>query len=269
MPEEVVEEFETLLLQREGPVATVLLNRPERLNAMYTCMFEELAEVFARIRADDSMRVVVLTGAGRAFCAGGDIKLDVSQVGDWSARTMLYENDIAHRVILDIRSLRKPVIARVNGVAVGGGCDLALACDIVIASEDASFGEFWVRRGLIPGMGAAQMLPFLVGTHRAKALLFTGDRIDAVEAERIGLINAVVAPGELDATVGALATRLANMPTMAVGAVKQMVHHVTDRGLSEQFQISAYGYHLLSHTEDYGEGVAAFEERREPRFEGR
>src|SRR4051794_456111 len=118
MPQEVVEEYETLLLQREGPVATVLLNRPDRLNAMYTRMFEEFSQAFARIRDDDTMRVVIVTGAGRAFCAGGDINLDVSQVGGWSARTMLYENDIAHRMIRDIRTLPRPVIARVNGVAV-------------------------------------------------------------------------------------------------------------------------------------------------------
>jgi 2-(1,2-epoxy-1,2-dihydrophenyl)acetyl-CoA isomerase len=269
MATELVQDYETIRLEREGPVATVMLNRPERLNAMYTRMFEEISEAFAAIRADDSMRVVVVTGAGRAFCAGGDIKLDVSQVGAWEPRTMVYENEIAHRVIRDIRELPRPVIARVNGVAVGGGCDLALACDVVIASTDASFGEFWVRRGLLPGMGGTQFLPFLVGTHRAKELLFTGDRIGADEAARIGLINRAVAPGDLDEAVDALAQRLANMPTMAIGVIKKMVHNVTDAGMEQTFQISTSAYHMLSHTEDYGEGVAAFQEKREPDFNGR
>jgi 2-(1,2-epoxy-1,2-dihydrophenyl)acetyl-CoA isomerase len=268
MSTEVVHEYETIRLEREGPVATVLLNRPERLNAMYTKWFEEFSEAFELIRRDDSMRVVVITGAGRAFCAGGDIKLDVSQTGSWDPRTMVYENEIAQRVIRDIRQLPRPVIARVNGVAVGGGCDLALACDIVIASTDASFGEFWIRRGLLPGMGGAQLLPFLVGSHRAKELLFTGERIDAEEAARIGLINRAVAPDALDDAVDTLAARLANMPTMAIGMVKKMVHSVTDAELESQFQVSTSSYHLLSATEDYREGVRAFEEKREPVFKG-
>jgi 2-(1,2-epoxy-1,2-dihydrophenyl)acetyl-CoA isomerase len=269
MATDLVQEYETIRLEREGPIATVLLNRPDRLNAMYTKLFEEFSDAFEQIRADDSMRVVVITGAGRAFCAGGDIKLDVSQVGSWEPKTMVYENEIGHRMIRDIRQLPRPVIARVNGVAVGGGCDLALACDIVIASTEASFGEFWIRRGLLPGMGGAQMLPFLVGTHRAKELLFTGDRIDAEEAARIGLINRAVAPEELDDAVDAMAQRLANMPTMAIGVIKKMVHNVTDGELESQFQISTAAYHMLSHTEDYAEGVAAFQEKREPVFKGR
>lgn len=269
MAAELIHEYETILLERDGAVATLTLNRPDRLNAMYTRLFEEFSEAFALIRAEESLRAVVITGAGRAFCAGGDIKLDVSQVQEWGPRTTLYENEIAHRMIRDIRELPRPVIARVNGPAVGGGCDLALACDIVIASTEASFGEFWVRRGLVTGMGGAQMLPWLVGAHKAKELLFTGDKIDGEEAARIGLVNRTVDPEQLDEEVRVMADRLAAMPTMAIGVAKQMVHSVTDVGLGDRFAVSTYAYHLLSHTDDYAEGVKSFEDRREPRFEGK
>jgi 2-(1,2-epoxy-1,2-dihydrophenyl)acetyl-CoA isomerase len=267
--QETVADFETVRLLRDGDVATVLLNRPERLNAMYTKVFEDFSAAFALIREDETMRAVVVTGAGRGFCAGGDITLDLAEVNGWDTHRHLYENEIGHRMIRDVRELPRPVIAKVNGPAVGGGCDLALACDIVIASTDAVFGEFWVRRGLPTGMGGAQLLPFLVGTHKAKELLFTGDRVDGEEAARIGLVNRTVAPDALDAEVDALARRLAAMPTVAIGVVKKMVHTVTDRELETQFQISTHAYHLLKHTEDHAEGVAAFQESREPVFRGR
>jgi 2-(1,2-epoxy-1,2-dihydrophenyl)acetyl-CoA isomerase len=265
----VMREYEHLVLEQDGRVATLSLNRPERMNSLYTPVFEEFVDALELLRDDASVRVVVVTGKGRAFCAGGDIKLDVAEVGEWDASRMIYENEIAHRMILGLRDLPKPVIARVNGVAVGGGCDLALACDIVIASTDAKFGEFWIRRGLTPGMGGAHMLPRLVGTHRAKQLLFTGELVDAERAAEMGMINAAVAPEDLDEEVGRMAAHLANMPTVTIRAVKKLVDSAFDMTLQDHLHLTTYSAHFVSQTEDYAEGVAAFQEKREPDFKGR
>jgi 2-(1,2-epoxy-1,2-dihydrophenyl)acetyl-CoA isomerase len=268
MPE-TIREYEHLLLERDGRIARLWLNRPERMNSLYTPVFEEFVDALELLRDDQSARVVVISGKGRAFCAGGDIKLDVAEVGNWDASRMIYENEIAQRMILGIRELPKPVIARLNGVAVGGGCDLALACDIVIGSTHASLGEFWIRRGLTPGMGGAWMLPRLVGTHRAKQILFSGELVPAERAAAIGMINAAVAPDELDAEVDALAAQLANMPTVTIRAVKKLVDSAFDMTLADHFHLTTYSAHFVSQTEDYAEGVAAFQEKREPDFKGR
>jgi 2-(1,2-epoxy-1,2-dihydrophenyl)acetyl-CoA isomerase len=244
MPD-TIREYEHLLLERDGRIARLWLNRPERMNSLYTPVFEEFVDALELLRDDQSARVVVISGKGRAFCAGGDIKLDVAEVGNWDASRMIYENEIAQRMILGIRELPKPVIARLNGVAVGGGCDLALACDIVIGSTDASLGEFWIRRGLTPGMGGAGL--------------------DAA----IGMINAAVAPDELDTQIDAPATQLANMPTVTIRAVKKLVDSAFDVTLADHFHLTTYSAHFVSQTEDYAEGVAAFQEKREPDFKGR
>lgn len=262
-------DYQHILVERDGPVGTVWLNRPERMNALYTPVFEEFLDAIDGLAKDPEVRVVVISGKGRGFCAGGDIQLDVSQVGRWDATTTIYENEIGHRMVLDLIEMPKPVIARVNGPAVGGGCDLALACDIVIASEDAGFGEFWIRRGLTPAMGGAYFLPRLVGTHLAKQILFTGELVSATRAAEIGMINAVVPAEELDRAVAEMATRLAAMPTLAVRQVKKMVEASFDVTLADHLETTTHTAFFLSKTEDYAEGVAAFEERREPSFKGR
>jgi 2-(1,2-epoxy-1,2-dihydrophenyl)acetyl-CoA isomerase len=266
---ETIKEYEFLLLERDGPVARLWINRPDRLNALYTPVFEEFVDAVAQVRDDREVRVVVVSGKGRAFCAGGDIKLDVAEVGKWDPATLIYENEICHRMIQGLLDLPKPVIGRVNGPAVGGGCDLALACDILIASTDAYLGEFWVRRGLTPGMGGAWFLPRLVGPHLAKQILFTGERVSAERAAQIGMINAAVAPEDLDAEVDALAAQLANMPTITLRAIKKLADSAFEMSLADHFHTTTYSAHFVSQTEDYAEGVAAFEERREPRFRGR
>jgi 2-(1,2-epoxy-1,2-dihydrophenyl)acetyl-CoA isomerase len=262
-------EYEHILLEREGPIATLWLNRPQRMNSLYTPVFEEFEDAVARVAKDDEARVLVVAGKGRAFCAGGDIKLDVSEVGKWDAARTLHENEIGHRMVQDLLELPKPVIARVQGAAVGGGCDLALACDIVIASTEGSFGEFWIRRGLTPGMGGAHFLPRLVGVHIAKQILFTGELVTAERAAAIGMINAVVAPEELDAEVAKMAAQLANMPTVTIRAVKRLVDSSFDMTLADHLESATYMAHFVSKTDDYAEGIAAFEEKREPRFRGR
>jgi enoyl-CoA hydratase/carnithine racemase len=227
-----------------------------------------MLSALAMAGADETIRSVVITGTGdRAFCAGGDMKLDLAVIADYGPTQLLEECKESQDMVRAIRDLPKPVIARVNGVAVGGGCDLALCCDIVIASANASFGEFWVRRGIIPDMGGAYLLPRLVGTHRAKELLFTGDRIDAEEAARIGMINRAVPVDALDDEAYGMARRLANMPTVAIGAIKELVNREPD--IDQYLETARHALFTMTHTEDHREGVAAFGQKREPVFRGR
>lgn len=267
---DVIETYETVVLEHRDAVAQIRINRPERLNALYQQVYLDVLAALAQVAATDGLRCLVLTGTGeRAFCAGGDMKLDLDVISTYPVKQLLEECQESQDMIRAIRNLPKPVIARVNGVAVGGGCDLALACDLVIASETASFGEFWVRRGIIPDMGGAYLLPRLVGTHRAKELLFTGDRITAAEAERIGLINRTVAAEQLDAEVYGLAERLAAMPTLAIGVTKELVNRSLERDIDTYFELTKMALHAMAHSEDHREGVDAYLEQREPRFQGR
>lgn len=265
---EMVKEFETVVMERDGAVAQLRLNRPERMNSLIQQVYLDMLSGLAIAAGDETIRSLVITGTGeRAFCAGGDMKLDLAVIADYGPAQLLEECKESQDMVRAVRDLPKPVVARVNGVAVGGGCDLALCCDIVIASENASFGEFWVRRGIIPDMGGAYLLPRLVGTHRAKELLFTGDRIDAAEAARIGMINRVVAPEALDDEAYGMARRLANMPTLAIGAIKELVNREPD--IDQYYETARHALFTMTHTEDHKEGVAAFEEKREPVFKGR
>jgi 2-(1,2-epoxy-1,2-dihydrophenyl)acetyl-CoA isomerase len=265
---EEVRALETMVLERDDAVAQIRIDRPERMNAMYFQFYLDMVELIEDVREDDSMRALVLTGTGeRAFCAGGDMKLDLSMIADYGPKQLIDECKDSQDMVRAIRGLPKPVLARVNGVAVGGGCDLALSCDIVIASTSAYFGEFWIRRGIIPDMGGAYLLPRLVGTHRAKELLFTGDTITAEDAAAIGMINRAVAPEDLDDDVYGLAKRLAAMPTMSIGAIKEFMHNEPD--LDTYFELARHALVTMTHTEDHIEGVAAFNEKREPTFKGR
>jgi enoyl-CoA hydratase/carnithine racemase len=265
---ETIKEFETVVMERDGGVAQLRLNRPERLNSLIQQVYLDMLSALAMAGADETIRSVVITGTGdRAFCAGGDMKLDLAVIADYGPTQLLEECKESQDMVRAIRDLPKPVIARVNGVAVGGGCDLALCCDIVIASTNASFGEFWVRRGIIPDMGGAYLLPRLVGTHRAKELLFTGDRIDAEEAARIGMINRAVPVDALDEVAYGMARRLANMPTVAIGAIKELVNREPD--IDQYLETARHALFTMTHTEDHREGVAAFEQKREPVFRGR
>jgi 2-(1,2-epoxy-1,2-dihydrophenyl)acetyl-CoA isomerase len=267
VPFELIHQYETVALERDGALAQVRIDRPSRMNALYDQVYLDLIDAVARVAADGELRALVLTGTGdRAFCAGGDMKLDLAEIADYAPERLLRESKTATDSIDCLRELRKPVIARVNGVAVGGGCDLALACDIVIASANASFGEFWVRRGIVPDMGGAYLLPRLIGMHKAKELLFTGDRISAQEAADIGLINRTVAPEELDDAAYGLAHRLAAMPTMAIGAIKHLLHSEPD--IETYWELVRLGLFTMTSTDDHREGVAAFHERREPQFVG-
>lgn len=249
-------DYETLKVERDGPVATLTLNRPAQMNALYRQSYFDLVDALAWARDDESVRVVVMTGAGdRAFCAGGDKHLDLPVLSGLGSAGMVTDARIAQSAILAIRELDKPVIARVNGVAVGGGCDIALACDIVIASRTASFGAFWILRGILPAMGGGYFLPRLVGTHRAKELIFTGDRIDAEEAERIGMINRVVDAGELDDAVYGLARRIAERSALALGISKKLIDVHAEGSLASYFEAAGWADAMLVQGDEHAAGV--------------
>ena len=280
--EEVIQEFKNIIISSEGGVTTITLNRPEKRNAMSPELMEEFAKALDKLAKDDGTRTVVITGAGEAFCAGGDVKLDVAKVGEYvsdmkskrKSRMSIMAQAAKHanalmQPIKKIASMEKPVIAAVNGFAVGGGCDLAMVCDIRIASEKAKFGEFYVRRGLVPDLGGTYFLPRLVGISRAKLLTFTGDLIDAKEAERIGLVDEVVPEEKFESTVYDLAKKLAKGPTKAIGAAKREINKALNMTLDESLSAAMSAQLPLIQTEDYKEGYTAFLEKRDPVYKGK
>ena len=258
-----------VLETREGAVATLTMNRPDRLNALNVELSTGLAAAIARVAEDPQIRVVVLTGAGRAFCSGGDLKLIQEARGRGASRELEPLLRAGVEIVVEMRTMPKPIIAAVNGPAAGAGMNLALACDIRIASEQAVLGQNFARVGLFPDYGGTFLLPRLVGASRAAEMFYTGEMIDAREAERLGLLNHVVAPERLTAETRALAERLAQAPPLAVRAVKQVLFG-NDRAELEralEFEVTTQMRCFLS--EDCGEGIRAFFEKRPPRFEGR
>jgi 2-(1,2-epoxy-1,2-dihydrophenyl)acetyl-CoA isomerase len=260
-------DYQKLILTRENGIATVMLNRPEVLNALDTQLSEELGLAIEEISEDDATRVLIITGAGRGFCAGGDMKSLPINPGDMVGTTEALEK--WHKTLLSIRQLEKPVIASVNGVAVGAGMDLALMCDMRIASENARFGQAYVRIGGVPDSGGTYLLPHLIGTAKACELLMTGDIIDAIEAERIGLVNKVVPADKLEPATMELATRLAEGPPKAIGLIKRAVYMSLTQDIASALRYIAIMTGLCLQTEDAKEGIAAFAEKRPPVFKGK
>lgn len=257
-----------VLLRKEEGLAWITMNRPEVLNAWDIEMMDDLVRILSEVGEDEEVRAVVITGAGRAFSAGGDIKMQ-QQALDQPLAKKLERIIFAQRITRHIADMEKPVIAAVNGVAVGAACDMALTCDIRIASENASFGEVFVKRGLIPDMGSMFFLPRFVGIAKAKELIFSGDIIDAREAETIGLVNKVVPADKLETETMELAKRLASGPTKAIGLAKKVINKslVTDLETSLDYAIQAQT--ICYYTEDHAEATRAFLEKREPQFKGR
>lgn len=260
--------LERFILEKGEGIAVITLNRPETLNALDVRAFEELDEMGAELREDGEVRVLILTGAGRAFCSGVDVSLiDVlTKLPPAAFRRKVIE---LQGVFSSLEEMEKPVIAAVNGFALGAGCDLALACDLRIASEKAMLGEQYIKVGLIPDMGGTQRLSRLVGIGKAKELIFTGDMINGREAVRIGMVNRVVAPEELLLTAKSLAKRLAQGPSVAIGVAKLAINRSRGVDIYSGLEYESYGQSLCMGTEDRAEGVAAFLEKREPRFKGR
>lgn len=258
-----------VLVEIAERIGTVTLNRPDRLNALDGGLAVALADALERLAEDADVRGIVITGAGRAFCAGADLQYlsDLIERGDVAEAAVLVQS--GDRVLHAIRAAPKPVIGAVNGPAAGGGANLALACDLRIASERASIGQTFNRVGLAPDWGGTYLLPRLVGPARAAELIFTGRMVDAAEAERLGLFNRVVPEERFDAEVRALARTLAAKPPRAIARAKAALVRSLHADLDEMLELELRAQKECFATDDAREGVRAFLERREPRYRGR
>jgi 2-(1,2-epoxy-1,2-dihydrophenyl)acetyl-CoA isomerase len=261
--------YETVQLEMRDAVAVITLNRPAALNALTVELARELRSSIAEAR-ERGARAVVLTGAGRAFCAGGDLR-EMRQLAEKEGRVEAFFDEplrVIHDCIRLIRETPLPVIAAVNGVATGGGCNFALACDIVLAAESAQFNQAFVKVGLTPDCGGTFILPRLVGWKRAAELLMTGDMVDARRAAEMGMINRTVADAELMPEALELASRLASAPTAALARIKRMLDASAANDLNAQLELEHEAQLQSGQTKDFREGVAAFIEKRPPRFTG-
>jgi 2-(1,2-epoxy-1,2-dihydrophenyl)acetyl-CoA isomerase len=262
--------MDEILVERDGGVVWATLNRPEKKNALTLAMAADLVEVLAEVESRPEDRVVLLTGAGGAFSSGADLTDPeaVVAIAAGPAAALASVRRI-HALPLALHRLSKPVVAAVAGVAAGAGCNLALACDLVVAASDARFCEIFVRRGLTLDFGGSWLLPRLVGLHRAKELAFLGEMVDAVRAEAIGLVNRVVATEDLERESRELAGRLAAGPPVALAAMKQALHQGLSLSLAESIEGEVLAQTVCVSTADTAEAMRAFIERREPRFHGR
>ena len=249
---------------RDGAVLTITLNRPEVLNAFTSAVHKALAAALKQARSAD-VRAVVLTGAGRGFCVGQDLTEFREAAGDIGARL----RSTYHPNILALRALEKPVLAAINGPAAGAGISLACACDLRIAADDATFVPAFINIGLVPDMGGTYHVRRLLGTARAFEFMATGRRLTAAEAQAWGLVSEVVDAERLQARAAERAAELAALPTRGVALTKRLFDHAEHATLEEQLELEAQLQAAATQTEDFREGVAAFLEKREPRFEGR
>ncbi|MBI4287038.1 MAG: enoyl-CoA hydratase [Chloroflexi bacterium] len=259
--------YSRIILEKSEGVARITLNRPDVMNSLDMDMLKEIDSALTDIEGDSSLRAVVITGKGKAFCAGADLK----QIGSFatSPQGMLGFLRIIHGLYNRIEAFPKPVIAAINGMALAGGLELTLTCDIVYAAADAKIGDQHANFGLVAGAGGSQRLPRIIGMRRAKELLYTGDWISAQEAERIGLVNKVVPADKLDAEVMALAKKLVGHSPMATRTVKTLVNRGMQMELPDGLELEMNMGALLFTTEDLQEGLKAFQERRKPNFPGR
>ena len=258
--------YDTILFEQSEAVARITLNRPERLNSFTAHMHEELRDALARA---EKARVVILTGAGRGFCAGQDLNDRAVASDDQPVDLGIAVESGWNPLIKGLRAMKQPVIARVNGVAAGAGANIALACDLVIAARSARFIQSFSAIGLIPDSGGSWILPRLIGQARAMGLALTGEALPAETAEQWGLIWKCVDDDSLDAEVDALAGKLAALPPLGLSAIKAIIRSTWERTLDQELDLQRDEMRRLGFTEDYREGVAAFLEKRTPRFAGR
>jgi len=247
-------------------VATITLNRPEVYNALNDEITFELQDALKAVAKDEAVRVVVLTGAGKAFCSGQDLKAASGQ------QKRSFQDSLQKRynpIIRAMRSLPKPIICRLNGVAAGAGASLALACDVIVASEEASLIEIFINIGLVPDSGSSYFLPRLIGTARAFELCAMGQRVKAAEAFTMGLVNKVCPSDQLDHTVQGFTSYFATAPTKSVGLIKKMLNRSSTATLEDMLEYEAYCQEIAGQSDDYKEGVTAFLEKRKPSFTGR
>jgi 2-(1,2-epoxy-1,2-dihydrophenyl)acetyl-CoA isomerase len=262
--------YECLLYEVKDGVATLTLNRPERLNALGGTLRDDLHDAITRSSGDSDVRVMVITGAGKGFCAGGDVKA-MNEAKEGKRERPLLEKVAPgrDRTLLAMRDAPQPIIAAINGAAAGAGMNLALGCDIRIASSAAKFSQAFVKRGLHPDWGGTYFLPRVVGMARAAEMIFTGEVIDAAEALKLGIVSRVVAPEELMTTVTALARRIAAGPPMAIRLAKHSLYANAERDLKASLEGETFAQNICFETEDAREGIRAFVEKRDPVFRGR
>ncbi|HKP47916.1 MAG TPA: enoyl-CoA hydratase [Pyrinomonadaceae bacterium] len=261
--------YEQIDVTHDAGITTVTLNRPEKLNALAGHMRRDLAEALEAAGSDRAVHVVVITGSGRGFCAGGDVAAMAELIERRDADEFGRLLGAARRVVTAIRHMTKPVIASINGPAFGAGFNLALACDLRIASSNATFSESFAKVGLHPDWGGTFFLPRLVPPNKACEMFFLGDSISAEEAKQLGLVNFVVPPSELEAETLKLAERLRDAPAVAIAAAKQAVYISHSAELEEMLRYETEAQMRCFDSDDGAEGVRAFLEKRPPKFTGR
>ena len=261
--------YEQIAVDRDGSVAKITLNRPDRLNALTQVMSDELVDAFTQAREDGSVRAVLLTGAGRGFCAGQDLTEFRETEGGAPPDIEAHLERAYHKLIPIMVEIPKPVVCAVNGVAAGAGVSLTVACDVRIASDAARFTQAFVKIGLAPDSGGTWLLPRVVGPAKALELSISGEMVDAEAALRIGLVSRVVAADALEKESLDYAAALAALPTAAIGEAKALIRDAMSTDLQTALRAEAKAQSRMGQTHDFKEGVSAFVEKREPRFEGR
>jgi enoyl-CoA hydratase/carnithine racemase len=261
--------WEHVILEKKERVGLITLNRPEKMNAFGGRMRQEIAEVVDDVCNDKEVRVIVITGAGKAFCVGGDVSEFVSGETKALTEALPSERPAMSQIVLALNRVEKPVIAAVNGVAAGGGVNLALACDIRIASEKARFAQVFTRRGVHPDWGGIYFLPRLVGYAKAAELIFSGEIIDAQEAYKLGMVNQLVPHDQLMEASNKMATRMAKNAPIPIAFAKRGLQNFYKWDLAQALDYESYVLGVTMRTEDIKEGFTAFLEKREPNFKGR
>ena len=265
-------DYEDLLLERKDGIATITLNVPDKMNALTMAMRKSLPLAVDEVAKDDEVRVVIFTGAGRAFCSGGDIESMKARFIEGSFEQSRYDRImmVGHHWADAFPRLDKPVIAAINGAAVGAGFSLALSCDIRIASEKAKFGSLFILRALTPDGGSTYYLPRIVGTSKALELMFTAEIMDAAEAERLGIVSRVVPHDELMKVARELAAKIAQQPPIALELTKRLVYRSMIDDVEHQLDLESYAQQLCFQTEDFKQSVlASLEKRPQPKFKGK